>query len=238
MEKKELTNEKEKELKIKIINLLLLFNEKNEQDYNDKNSDLYKTFHDTDYQNSPSNISWWYESDKTKYNQKAHIILHLLSKKKLSTKGAISNKGFIFLLKYIINKNASISNDETLNIKNFFKNNIDEINKLEDNKINDNDINILLSYLALYFSEINNFETEGDFEKYNKPILDNLYDWYLKDISQDKIQECCNKLEEIVSKMGTMLNNNSDNSTEKNNLDCTINHTNKIINNLRNNLMY
>ena len=42
-----------------------------------------------------------------------------------------------------------------------------------------------------------------DYQKFNEPILNNLYNWYLKDITNpDEINTYCNKLENIVNKYG------------------------------------
>ena len=203
-----------------------------------KSSILKEIFTDISYNNN----AWWEikKKDNKYYDQKAHIIMRILAKSnKKNIKdliGTVSNNGFCCLLHYCINngeykeksnKKQPLSkwwSDYEEDIKKFLEN-----KKKIEQEIN---INILLDYLKLYFSYIKNFEKKNDFKTYNKPILDNLYDWYLKDISQDKIQKCCNKLEEIVSEMETMLNNNSDNSIKKFNLICTICYTKIKINNL------
>ena len=237
--KVELTEEKEKELKIKLINYLLLFKEKNKKDYRE-GTDLYKTFNCYDYQNinekRDDSSNWWKDGDY--YDQKAHIIMHLLSKTKLPNSGAIQNKGFIFLLKYVVNKdNKSIADNERINLKNFFKNNIVNIENLQKEISQNNMTNTLLDYTELYFSKENNFKEKDDYQKLNEPILNNLYNWFLNELTDpNEINTFCNKLENIVNNMKKLRNKNSNNSHCKYNLIATINKTNEIITQLKNNL--
>ena len=241
VEEKELTNEgfSDDDLK-KLINYMIHYDITGGND-GYKSSILKEIFTNKSYNNK----AWWTikinkKDEEIYYDQMAHIIMHILTKNNKNKRtfliGNVQNNGFCCLLHYCINngdykeksdKNQPLSAwwlDYEEDIKKFL-----EHQKNIEQEIN---INILLDYLKLYFSCISNFNGKNDFKTYNKPILDNLYDWYLKDVSQDKIQECCNKLEEIVSEMETMLNNNSDNSIKKFNLICTICYTKIKINNL------
>ena len=201
-----------------------------------KSSILKEIFTNKSYNNN----AWWEikKKDNKYYDQKAHIIMRILTinKNRPDPFVGVSNNGFCYLLRYCINngeyKEKSNKRQSLSTWWSEYKENISDFLEREKNIEQEININILLDYLKLYFSCISNFNGKNDFKTYNKPILDNLYDWYLKDISQDKIQECCNKLEEIVSEMETMLNNNSDNSIKKFNLICTICYTKIKINNL------
>lgn len=192
---------------------------------------------------SYNNNAWWAIKKKDKeiyYDQKAHIVMRILAKSNkiniANLIGKVQNNGFCCLLHYCINNSDyNEKSDKKQTLSAWWLNYEKDIKKFLEHQKNieqEISINILLDYLKLYFSYINNFNSKNDFKTYNKPILDNLYDWYLKDVSQDKIQKCCNKLEEIVSGMETMLNNNSNNSIKKLNLICTICYTKIKINNL------
>lgn len=238
--KVKLTEEKEKELKIKLINYLLLFKEKNNKDYRE-GTDLYKTFNCYDYQNTnkkrDDSSNWWKDGDY--YDQKAHIIMYLLSKTKLPNSGTIKNKGFIFLLKYVVNKdNESISDDEEINLKKFFKNNIVNIENLQKEISQNNMTNTLLDYVELYFSKPSNFKYYNkklDYLNLNEPILNNLYNWYYNELKKpDEINTYCNKLENIINNMEQLLTREENTTIQKCNIICTIAKTKIIIHDLIN----
>ena len=223
-EKKELSD-KDKQ-RISLINYFLKKDETLQFENLDTNS---SNLQKGEKSSNPKEESWWYDKEQNIFNQKAHVIIRILSSNILR----IPNKGFrlwfalAFLQEKILKETVSLSSySKELNIDNLLsKNTYDNIN-----------IDLLLKYVSLYFNNINNFNKYNnklDYDNLNKPILDNLYDWYLKDISQDKIQECCDKLEEIVSDMENLLFNNFENIIKKYNLICTICHTKVIINNLR-----
>ena len=206
-----------------------------------KSSILKEIFTDISYNNN----AWWEikKKDNKYYDQKAHIIMRILAKSnKKNIKdliGTVSNNGFCCLLHYCINngeykeksnKKQPLSkwwSDYEEDIKNFL-----EREKNIEQEIN---INILLDYLKLNFSCIKNFNDIGDFENYSKPILDNLYDWYLNDIETDKIQECCDCLDKVINEMKKLLliDKYFNNNTKKYNLICTICYTKIIINKLK-----
>lgn len=224
---------------LKIINCLSNYYETRDENYDKENCALNKVFNDKEFQNS--DVSWWEQkiNNKPYYNQKAHIIMHLLSKTHLSNQGSgISNKGFIYLLEYhICNNRGNSPIKKILKLKEFFQENSDKIEKLKSYEIETKNILTLLSYLELYFSEISNFITTNnklDYLNFNEPILNNLYNWYLKDITNpDEINTYCNKLENIVNNMEKLLVENSENAYHIYNLICTIYKTKDIITNLK-----
>ena len=189
-----------------------------------------------------NNGAWWAIKKKNKeiyYDQKAHIIMRILRTNNNHSNPFVNvtNPGFIYLLEYCIN-NKYKELKEKENLQKSWENYVCDIhNKVKkiDFINNEKDLDILLDYLKLYFSCISSFNDEGDFENYNKPILDNLYDWYLKNILQDKIQECCDCLNKIINEMKKLLliDKYFNNNTKKYNLICTICHTKIIINKLK-----
>lgn len=224
---------------LKIINCLSNYYETRDENYDKENCALNKVFNDKEFQNS--DVSWWEQkiNNKPYYNQKAHIIMHLLSKTHLSNQGSgISNKGFIYLLEYhICNNRGNSPIKKTLKLKEFFQENSDKIEKLKSYEIETKNILTLLSYLELYFSEISNFEQyfdKIDYPNLNEPILNNLYNWYLKDITNpNEINTYCNKLENIVNNMEKSLMKHNENALHRYNLICTICKTKDIITKLK-----
>ncbi|WP_270470079.1 hypothetical protein [Faecalibacillus faecis] len=238
-EKKELSD-KDKQ-RISLINYFLKKDETLQFENLDTNS---SNLQKGEKSSNPKEESWWYDKEQNIFNQKAHVIIRILSSNILR----IPNKGFrLWFALAFLEENKSLNSDEkikllqekilkeTVSLSSYSKElNID--NLLSKNTYDNINIDLLLKYVSLYFNNINNFNKYNnklDYDNLNKPILDNLYDWYLKDISQDKIQECCDKLEEIVSDMENLLFNNFENIIKKYNLICTICHTKVIINNLR-----
>lgn len=117
--------------------------------------------------------------------------------------------------------------EKNLNLYDIVNNNFEHTSK-------ENKLNLLLDYVELYFSKENNFKDIDDYQKFNEPILNNLYNWYLKDITNpDEINTYCNKLENIVNNMEKLLVENSENAYHIYNLICTIYKTKDIITNLK-----
>ena len=114
--------------------------------------------------------------------------------------------------------------EKNLNLYDIVNNNIVNIKFEPSSK--ENKLNLLLDYIELYFSKLSNFKTTSnklDYLNFNEPILNNLYNWYLKDITNpDEINTYCNKLENIVNNMEKLLVENSENAYHIYNLICTI----------------
>lgn len=100
----------------------------------------------------------------------------------------------------------------------------------------ENKLNLLLDYIELYFSKPSNFKTTNnklDYLNFNEPILNNLYNWYLKDITNpDEINTYCNKLENIINSMEQLLTREKNTTIQKCNIICTIAKTKIIIHDL------
>lgn len=184
---------------------------------------------------------WWKSKDnKILYNQQAHVIIRILSNKDLD----MSNKGFrlwyvlafteknIDILKPIVDKNDNLVNhDDSLKIVNVLK----EYNESQNQNIN---IDRLLNYVELYFSQKSNFNGDDDYSSFNEPILNNLYNWYLKELTNpDEINNCCKQFEQIIRNMHQLLIKYFDNTVYKYNLICTICKTNEILNTLKLNIL-
>lgn len=249
--KVELTDkEKEEEKRRNLINYFLEQPEKIELD------DIYDT-NKKEYQQGekcakPEKYSWWYDEEKEIFNQKAHVIMNILS----NSSYAISNKGYRlwFLLAskdnkiivqnlaytFLKKKNTiDFNNDTDLKeiVFNSKKNLSTIINYPFNHPLNTKNIEKLFEYSILYFSKISNFENEN-YSSYNKPILENLYDWYLDDLkNKEEIEKYCKYFEEMISNMQQLLIKYFDNAVYKYNLICTICKTNEILNTLKLNIL-
>lgn len=204
-------------------------------------------------QNDEEKKNWWL--DGVKYNQKAHAIMHFLAKKNIlnllnsglqlwiylaikdATKKSVEYVENYFkklnnIKNYDHNKSGNPGNScVNSNLKELIKNN----NNIFQNISYENNINTLLDYVELYFSKKSNFSSNNDYSSFNEPILNNLYYWYLKDITNPvEINTYCNKLENIVNNMEQLLKNEKKSNIKKCNLICTIAKTKIIINKLIN----
>ncbi|WP_270832484.1 hypothetical protein [Faecalibacillus intestinalis] len=204
-------------------------------------------------QNDEEKKNWWL--DGVKYNQKAHAIMHFLAKKNIlnllnsglqlwiylaikdATKKSVEYVENYFkklnnIKNYDHNKSGNPGNScVNSNLKELIKNN----NNIFQNISYENNINTLLDYVELYFSKKSNFSSNNDYSSFNEPILNNLYNWYLKDITNPvEINTYCNKLENIVNNMEQLLKNEKKSNIKKCNLICTIAKTKIIINKLIN----
>lgn len=236
--KVELTDEEKEEVYKKLINYICNYNEGNE------NEDNKKFLEDISKNEKHNKNAWWEEKKDGKiyYNQKAHIVMHILSKNNNNREEPlddVQNKGFIYLLYFLI-KGQKKEYEGKNWLKTYWENYANDINKKinklknEKNDLLKENINTLLDYVELYFSKENNFKDIDDYQKFNEPILNNLYNWYLKDITNpDEINTYCNKLENIVNNMEKLLVENSENAYHIYNLICTIYKTKDIITNLK-----
>lgn len=119
--------------------------------------------------------------------------------------------------------------EKNLNLYDIVNNNFEHTSK-------ENKLNLLLDYVELYFSKPSNFKTTNnklDYLNFNEPILNNLYNWYLKDITNpDEINTYCNKLENIINSMEQLLTREKNTTIQKCNIICTIAKTKIIIHDL------
>ncbi len=241
--------------KINLINYLIkkgkVLNISNE--LNTSNAFLQNSESDTDPENS-----WWYDKDEKEFNQKAHAIIHFLSINKCSsinkTMDSIKNAGLALWIYCATGcKNEEFEKEllKTINSEKYNngicwlqKYNIskDSLNNIfiseNKNQIPFEDILIILDYLKLYFNCPNNFSTEDgvpDYSHYNVHILDNIYNWYLKNINSfSQTNECCKKLEESINEMISILKtNNRIREIKKRSIICTILKVKEVINKLK-----
>ncbi len=249
--KVELTDEEKKRR-----NLINYFLEK------DKVLELGKrSTNDLNLQNSESDKntenSWWYDGEI--FNQQAHVIMNILS----NSSYAVSNKGYRLWFILASKDNPNLISEEilknklkdTLKKEEFAKKNEDSINfnnasviKLTIKKnfnlcnivnyqfkhdLPADKLNILLDYTKLYFSKPSNFGKAGDYSDFNKPILNNLYNWYLKPLEKENMKKYCKHFEAMIKNMYLLLSIYFQNSTYRYNLICTICKANKILNKLK-----
>lgn len=120
--------------------------------------------------------------------------------------------------------------EKKLNLYDIVNNNFEHTSK-------ENKLDILLDYVELYFSSPSNFSSSSDYSKYNESILNNLYNWYLKDLNKDndraEIKKYCKKILKIISNLQEKLIEYFDNTVHKYNLICTLCKTNEILNKLK-----
>lgn len=116
---------------------------------------------------------------------------------------------------------------------------IEKDKKYSSVSFNNKDVNTLLKYVELYFNNPSNFSSSNDYSKFNEPILNNLYNWYLEDLKENKeeIKDYCKQFEQIISNMQQLLIEYFDNTVYKYNLICTICKTNEILNTLKLNIL-
>ncbi len=232
-EKVELTDEVYK----KLINYICNYNEGNE------NEDNKKFLEDISKNEKYNNNAWWEEKKDGKiyYNQKAHIVMHILSKNNNREEPLedIQNKGFNYLLYFLI-KGQKKEYEGKKWLKTYWKNYADDINKKinklkeEKNDLLKENIKTLLDYTKLYFSKKSNFSSNNDYSSFNEPILNNLYNWYLNALTNPvEINTYCEYFEEIICNMQQLLIKYFDNTVYKYNLICTLCKTNEVLNELK-----
>ena len=88
------------------------------------------------------------------------------------------------------------------NLKELIKN----IDNIFQNISYENNINTMLDYVELYFSKENNFKDKDDYQKFNEPILNTFYNWYLKATNIDKRNEYVKILETSIENMKNLYN--------------------------------